>query len=122
LAASFATSFRVEPARFQAQLEALLADHASSLLVASTENGLVGYVAASVHPTLYANGPVGWIEELMVDPAQRRGGIGRLLVSAVEEWVRSRGGVMVSLATRRATAFWSSVGYEMSATYLRRML
>ena len=29
---------------------------------------------------------------------------------------------MVSLATRRATEFWSSVGYEASATYFRKML
>jgi ribosomal protein S18 acetylase RimI-like enzyme len=122
LARSFATSFTVDAERFEEHLEALLADQASALLVAATDAGLVGYVAASVHPTLYANGPIGWIEELIVDPAQRRAGVGQLLVSAVERWIDARGGVIVSLATRRAAEFWSAVGYEASATYFRKML
>jgi GNAT superfamily N-acetyltransferase len=122
LASSFATSFTVDAERFGAQLGALLSDPASALAVASSEAEIVGYVAASLHPTLYANGPVGWIEELMVHPAHRRGGVGQLLVATIERWARSQGAVMVSLATRRATEFWSAVGYEASATYFRRVL
>jgi GNAT superfamily N-acetyltransferase len=71
---------------------------------------------------LYANGLVGWIEELMVDPGQRRGGIGRLLVSAAEEWIEAQDAVMVALATRRAEDFWLAVGYEESAVYFRKLL
>ncbi len=122
LASSFATSFTVDAEQFGSQLDAILADAASALLVALTGREVVGYVAASVHPTLYANGPVGWIEELVVNPAHRRGGVGRLLVSTVERWAESRGAVMVSLATRRAGDFWSAVGYEASATYFRKMV
>ena len=81
-----------------------------------------GYAAASVHPTLYANGSVAWIEELTVLESHRRLGIARLLVSSVEDWARSRGAVMMALATRRAEAFWSSVGCEASATCFRRVL
>ena len=51
----------------------------------------LGYVAASVHPTLYANGPVTWIEELMVAEDARGRGVGRALVTAVERWALSRG-------------------------------
>ena len=122
LTTSFATSFSVDPSRFTQQLRAMLGDSSSALVVASIDAGLVGYAAASMHPTLYANGPVGWIEELMVDVAHREVGVGRLLVSFVEEWVRSSGGVMVSLATRRAAGFWSSMGFEESASYFRRIL
>ena len=122
LASSFATSFTVDVQRFGSQLDAILLDPASVLSVAMTGGEVVGYVAASLHPTLYANGPVGWIEELMVHPAHRRRGVGRLLVSAVERWAHGRGAVMVSLATRRADEFWSAVGYEASATYLRKVL
>jgi GNAT superfamily N-acetyltransferase len=122
LAQSFATSFTVDPSRFSMQLETILADRASVLLVAETDGGVIGYVAASVHPTLYANGLVGWIEELMVDPSQRRGGIGRLLVSAAEGWIEAQDAAMVALATRRAEDFWLAVGYEESAAYLRKLL
>jgi GNAT superfamily N-acetyltransferase len=122
LAESFATSFIIEPVRFSMQLEAILADRASALLVAESADGVIGYVAASVHPTLYANGRVGWIEELMVDPGQRRGGVGRLLVSAAEGWIEAQDAVMVALATRRASDFWLAIGYEESATYFRKLL
>ena len=122
LAQSFATSFRLDSARFSMQLETILADRASVLLVAATDGGVIGYVGASVHPTLYASGLVGWIEELMVEPRQRRGGVGRLLVSAVEGWIEAQGAVMVALATRRAGEFWLAVGYEESATYFRKLL
>jgi GNAT superfamily N-acetyltransferase len=91
-------------------------------MVATLDAELVGYVAASIHPTLYANGPVGWTEELMVDDSSREIGVGRLLVASVEQWVSANDGVMVSLATRRAAGFWSSVGFEESATYFRRIL
>jgi GNAT superfamily N-acetyltransferase len=122
LASSFASSFTVDAERFGSQLGAILADPASAVSVAVTEAEVVGYVAASVHPTLYANGPVAWIEELMVHPAHRRRGVGQLLVSAAERWALTRGAVMVSLATRRAAEFWSAVGYEASATYFRKRM
>jgi GNAT superfamily N-acetyltransferase len=122
LASSFTTSFTVDAERFGIQLGAILSDPASALSVAVAEAEVVGYVAASLHPTLYANGPVGWIEELMVHPAHRRVGVGQLLVSTVERWAQARGAVMVSLATRRAVEFWSAAGYEASATYFRRRL
>jgi GNAT superfamily N-acetyltransferase len=122
LASSFATSFDVDAERFGSQLAAILTDPASALSVASVDGEVVGYVAASLHPTLYANGPVGWIEELMVHHSHRRRAVGKLLVSTVERWATARGAVMVSLATRRASAFWTAVGYEVSATYFRKVL
>jgi hypothetical protein len=39
-----------------------------------------------------------------------------------EEWARSRGSRLVALATRRATDFYLSLGYEESATYVRKLL
>jgi GNAT superfamily N-acetyltransferase len=122
LASSFATSFTVDAERFATQLAALLADPTSALAVAVIDGDVVGYVAASLHPTLYANGPVAWIEELMVHPARRRAGVGQSLVATVERWASARGAVMVSLATRRASAFWSAAGFEASATYFRKVL
>ncbi len=35
--------------------------------------------------------PVGWLEGIYIVPAHRRGGVGRLLVAAVEDWARARG-------------------------------
>lgn len=123
LATAFVTSFEVNPTGFDDRVTELISDDAGALLVAIDEDDeLVGYVAAFVHPTLYANGPVGWIEELIVDQHIRRRGVGGLLVVGAEEWITDHDGRLVALATRRASAFWSSIGYETSAEYLRKIL
>jgi predicted N-acetyltransferase YhbS len=122
LAQAFAQSFTVDPERFDRSLDATLVHHDSLLLVATDGDEVVGYLGASVHPTLYANGPVAWIEELMVDEVERRAGIGRALVEECERWSVRNGARLVSVATRRAGDFWTAVGYEESATYLRKLL
>ena len=38
--------------------------------------------------------------------------IGACLMAAFEEWARSRGAALVARATRRATAFYTRLGYE----------
>ena len=122
LASSFATSFTVDVERFGSQVDVILSDPASVLSVALTDAEVVGYVAVSLHPTLYGERPGGLDRGAPVHPALRRGGVGRLLVSTVERWAEGRGAVMLSLAPRRAEEFWSAVGYEASATYLRKVL
>jgi GNAT superfamily N-acetyltransferase len=122
LAADFATSFVVAESAFDRSLAEVLAHDDSALFVATVSGDVVGYICASVHPTLYATGPVAWIEELMVRDAARRAGVGRALVRAVERWAAQRAVRMIALATRRAEAFWHAVGYEDSATYLRKLL
>ena len=92
LASELATSFDVNPARFDRSLDEVLVHHDSLLLVAVDGETTVGYLAASVHPTLYANGPVAWIEELMVDRTARRRGVARALVAAAEEWADAEPG------------------------------
>jgi GNAT superfamily N-acetyltransferase len=80
------------------------------------------YLLGFLHDTFYANGPVGWVEELMVNSTYRRRGGGRMLMVEFERWVSGRGGRIVALATRRASEFYQAVGYEESATYLRKVL
>jgi GNAT superfamily N-acetyltransferase len=46
----------------------------------------VGYLLGFEHLTFYANGPVGWVEEIMVRPEQRGGGVGRALMAGFEQW------------------------------------
>ena len=122
LASAFATSFTVNRAAFQHSFDIIREAEDAVLLVADDNDRIVGYTLAFTHQTFFANGPVGWIEELMVAPDSRRAGIGRLLVASIEQWARERGVTMIALATRRARRFWESVGYEPSATYMRKTL
>jgi GNAT superfamily N-acetyltransferase len=56
----------------------------------------------------------------MVDELHRGLGIGRALMSKAEEWATSMGGVYISLASRRAGAFYLALGYGESATYYKK--
>jgi GNAT superfamily N-acetyltransferase len=123
LAEELAASFVPQRPVFEASFAALLAAPSSALLVAdSPTQGVVGYVLASYHMTFFANGPVTWVEELIVDQQVRRGGAGRALMSGVEDWARSLGAAYVSLATRRAATFYTAIGYEESAAFFRKLL
>ena len=121
LAVEFATSFRVQPDTVAKALPALLERRDACVLVAE-EEVVVGYLLGFVHATFYANGPVGWVEELMVAASCRRRGIGGELMHAFEEWTSAQGGKLVGLATRRAAPFYRALGYDESAAYFRKVL
>jgi GNAT superfamily N-acetyltransferase len=122
LAEQFATSFPFSPAAFQASFAQLVHTPHACLLVADSHGRAGGYLLGFAHPTFFANGPVAWLEEVMVTPRQRRSGLGRALVTQFERWATNRGCRLVALATRRAEPFYRALGYAPSATYLRKQL
>jgi GNAT superfamily N-acetyltransferase len=78
--------------------------------------------AGEVRPDLPANGPVGWVEEVLVRTELRGAGLGRALMRAFEDWAAAQGCALVALATRRAAPFYRALGYEESAAYFRKLL
>jgi GNAT superfamily N-acetyltransferase len=122
LAAELAQSFAFSPARFRASYPSLLADPGACLLLAANEGETLGYLLGFRHLTFYANGPVAWVEEIVVRGGDRGRGTGRALMSAFEQWAAAEGCALVALATRRAAPFYRAVGYEESAVYFRKLL
>jgi GNAT superfamily N-acetyltransferase len=122
LAGDLAMSFPFSRPAFEAGFPALLADPQACLLVAADGDDPVGYLLGFRHLTFYANGPVGWVEEILVRGEYRRSGAGRDLMTAFEEWAREGGCALVALATRRAAPFYRALGYEESAVYHRKIL
>jgi GNAT superfamily N-acetyltransferase len=122
LVAQFATSFVPQQAAFEATFERLLAKEDACLLVVVHEEIIIGYCLGFDHDTFYANGPVAWVEEITVQETFRRSGIGQQLMTAFEAWAAARGSTLVALATRRAAAFYTALGYEESAIYFRKIL
>ena len=122
LAAELAQSFAFCRADFDRSYPALLAERDACVLVAAQDGDCIGYLLGFCHLTFFANGPVGWVEEVMVRGEHRGRGIGRDLMSAFERWAAARECAMVALATRRAAPFYLALGYQGSATYLRKVL
>jgi GNAT superfamily N-acetyltransferase len=121
LARDFATSFQPRRDAFDASYAALLDAHHTLVLVAERPPvGVVGYLLASTHLTFLANGPVAWVEEVMVDDRARRGGVGRALMATAELWARDAGAAYIALASRRAGEFYLALGYEDSAVFYKR--
>ena len=118
----FATSFIPERPAFERAFHGLLKDDHSCLLVADHQGSPVAYLLGFDHLTFFANGPVGWVEEIAVRSSWRRRGIGRALMARFEEWTASRGAKLVALATRRAAEFYCALGYTESAVYFRKPL
>ncbi len=122
LARALATSYEVEAIAFTRALKAQLAAPTSLVLVAEELPDIVGYALAQLHHTFHANGPVVWVEEIMVEAPHRGAGVGRALMNQIQDWGESRGAAYVALATRRAASFYEALGYEPSATYFKRAL
>ena len=122
LAAELAQSFAFSEERFRASYPSLLAERDARLLLAAHGQRVLGYLLGFRHLTFYANGPVAWVEEIVVRPDGRGRGVGGALMDAFEQWAAAQGCALVALATRRAAPFYRAVGYEESAVYFRKVL
>jgi GNAT superfamily N-acetyltransferase len=122
LAAGLAQSFAFSRSSFRLSYPALLAADGACLLLAVDGPERLGYLLGFEHLTFYANGPVAWVEEVFVRDQDRGRGVGRVLMSAFEQWAAARDCTLVALATRRAAPFYRALGYEESAVYLRKVL
>jgi len=122
LAQQLATSFRLQRADFDQCLREVAADPSAWLAVVERDSALLGYCLGFDHVAFYANGRVAWVEEIVVRPEWRRSRLGARLMTAFEDWARSRRAKLVALATRRAAPFYTALGYEESAAYFRKLL
>ncbi len=122
LVQEFVASFELEPDSYKMSFHRLVRNESAFVMVAEANGQLVGYILGFVHDTFYANGPVAWVEEIMVHSEHRRTGLGGRLMDSFESWCKSRGAILSALATRRASKFYEAIGYEESATYYRRLL
>ena len=118
----FSTSFRSELDLFNVSLKNILEDDSSVLVIAEKDKKVIGYCLGFIHFTFYANGKVSWIEEIMVEKALRRKGVGKMLMDTFEEKSKLNNSKLVALAFRRASDFYCSMGFEESAMYLRKLL
>ena len=71
------------------------------VLVAERDGAVIGYTYAGVEGSDYMSlrGPAGVLYDIVVDPAHRRHGVGRMLLDATLEALKSHGAPRVVLST-----------------------
>ncbi|GAC1482756.1 MAG: hypothetical protein NVS1B5_01120 [Gemmatimonadaceae bacterium] len=76
------------------------------ILVADRNGKVTGYTYAGVEGNDYMalRGPAGVLYDIVVDPAHRRQGVGRMLLDATLEALKARGAPRVVLATAERNA------------------
>ncbi len=91
------------------------------IFVLEQDNALIGTIMVG------EDGHRGWVYYLAVDPDARRGGLGRQLMQAAEDWITTRNipksQLMVRSDNEQALGFYKALGYEVQpVTTLGRRL
>jgi ribosomal protein S18 acetylase RimI-like enzyme len=96
------------------------------ILVAMRGNEVIGYTYAGVEGYDYMalRGPAGALYDIVVDPAHRREGVGRMLLEATVDALKSRGvpRVVLSTAERNDSAqrLFASAGFRQTMIEMTR--
>ena len=98
------------------------------VLVAVSGNQVIGYTYAGLEGMDYMSlrGPAGVLYDIVVDPAHRRGGVGRALLDTTVASLEARGAPMVVLSTAErnepAQRLFASAGFRRTMIEMTREL
>lgn len=109
---------------FRRFVEQNVGDNAACVLVATVEDGIVGYCQGMLehHPPALAEPDYGQILDFMVTASHRHTGIGRRMFEALSGWFRREGvrriEVRHSISNEAAARFWPQMGFTPYLTTL----
>lgn len=105
-----------------------LEEPAIIILVAERDGEVIGYTYAGVEGNDYMSlrGPAGVLHDIVVDPAKRGHGVGRMLLDATIEALRKRGAPRVVLETaeknEEAQRLFDRAGFRRTMIEMTREL
>ena len=109
-------------------LGTLLDDPRIVILVAERDSEVIGYTYAGLEGTDYMalRGPAGALYDIVVDPAHRQQGVGRMLLDATIKALKDRGAPRVVLSTAEgnesAQHLFASAGFRRTMIEMTREL
>src|SRR5215204_552444 len=124
----FLAASRGTPEGYASFISTQLEDPDVAVLVADDGGGVIGYAYAAVEGYDYMalRGPAGVLHDVIVDPEHRGRGVGRLLLEAALEFLRSRGAPRVVLSTAEqneaAQRLFVSTGFRRTMVEMTREL
>jgi GNAT superfamily N-acetyltransferase len=115
-----ALGYDYDPEKTKGRLAAILARKTDKIFVACVDGVVAGYVHAIDYECVYTDSLKN-IMAIAVDEEYRCRGVGRALVTAVEDWARECGAQGVRLVSSMfregAHAFYLRCGYHVRKTY-----
>lgn len=108
---------------YGAYLRTLMTRDDAIAIIAKDGPEIIGYAIGRITtlPSFFEHRFRGYIHDVYVRDARRRQGVGRKMVEAILDWLRSRGVTIVELtvaANNEATGFWEHLGFQ---TYMHQM-
>lgn len=116
------------PTDYAAFMSSQLNDPNVIILVAEVNGDVIGYAYGAVEDYDYMSlrGPAGVLHDLIVDPENRGAGVGRMLLNAMLEQLKTRGTPRVVLTTAQgndtAIALFTSAGFRRTMIEMTREL
>ncbi|MCU7804918.1 MAG: GNAT family N-acetyltransferase [Candidatus Thiodiazotropha sp. (ex Lucinoma borealis)] len=83
--------FKVDPVKQRAGLEMLLHADQAQLFVVEADGEVVAMASLQIVLSTVEGGPVGWVEDVIVDLHHREKGVGRMLLHHLEQWSDEHG-------------------------------
>jgi GNAT superfamily N-acetyltransferase len=123
--------FTADPTRQIWGLELLIEEAAKSdrqiVAVARADRGQpVGMASGQIVISTAEGAPSVWIEDVVVDAAHRRQGIGNQLIEFLLAWSKARGATRMQLVSDRenpgADLFYTALGWQATQLNVRRRL
>ena len=97
----------------------------ANVLIAVEDGRIVGLASVYADILSIRYGPRCWLQDLVVDPARRRGGVGKVLLDAATGWAREHGCTHLELGsgTGRVDAhrFYLREGMKLGYTFQRQI-
>jgi ribosomal protein S18 acetylase RimI-like enzyme len=123
---SIEQDFHPDPEKQRRGLELLLLSDQARVFVAEHAGRIVGMLTLQILVSTAQGGPVGWVEDVVVDAAHRGQGIGAAMLVHLQRWSAQRGlSRLQLLADRnndRALDFYRKQGWTTTALVGLRLL
>lgn len=97
----------------------LLHSDRGCILVAEAVGRVIGMCTGQLVVSTAEGGPAVVVEDMVVDPAHRRRGVGRSLMKAMAGWAKEQGATRLQLLADKnnplALAFYERIGWQTTA-------
>ena len=126
--ARFIPATKDTPRGYASYLGTQLDEPDVAVLVAETDGAVIGYAYAAVEGMdwMALRGPAGVLHDIVVDPAHRGHGVGRMLLDAALEFLTTRGSPRAVLWTAHGNAaaqrLFAAAGFRTTMLEMTREL